>query len=103
MGFLMCIFMAFFLVYHFTGGAFNTDEVFGPPDQLPLARYEEVEVNVLYRYGDDRHYLGKVIGVTACRDLAYAQAERQNFPEGTTWSYACCTEEGISECDRILK
>lgn len=103
MGFLMLVFVIAFLIYAFTGGGMGTDRYFGPPKKLPLERYEEVEVNVLYRYGNQGFYLGKVIGTTACRELAYDYAAKQNYPEGVTWSYLCCTEEGRSVCDRKLK
>lgn len=95
--------MGAFLIYLYTGGAFNTNEVFGPPKELPLPRYEEVEVNVLYASEGQAYYLGKAIGVTACRELAYSHAEKQDFPPGKTWSYTCCTEEGRSMCDRRLQ
>lgn len=100
---LIGIVLVAFLIYFFTDGGFGTARYFGPPENIPLERYEEVTVNVLYRQGDQGFYLGKVVGATACRELAYKHAETQNLTEGTTWSYVCCTEEGQSMCDRRLK
>ena len=103
MGFLMLIFVVAMYLHYFTGGGIGLNHLFGAPEKLPPERYDSVEINVLYRQGDQGFYLGKVIGVTACRDMAFDYAGKQNFPEGVTWSYVCCTEEGNGVCDRRLK
>lgn len=101
MGFLMFIFMAAFLIYHFTGGALGTADIFGPPKVLPPQRYDDVVVNVWYIQNKDIYFLGRTQGIIACKDAAYNYAEEH--AGGQEWSYVCCTEEGDSHCDRSVK
>ena len=48
-------------VYLFTGGSLGTDSIFGPPETLPLSRYDDIDVSVYFYYPDEtERYLGDV-------------------------------------------
>lgn len=45
----------------------GTDKIFGPPETLPLSRYDEVDVNVYFYFPDGYEvYLGKTKGASSC-------------------------------------
>ena len=104
MGKLIVIALVIFAVYKCTGGGAGTDRIFGPPDTLPLDRYEDVDADVLF-YRDDTDQsenLGTVRGASACGDVAANRASELNL-DGDAWSYVCCTHEDGSDCYRKIR
>lgn len=102
--------IAVFGLYKCTGGRYGTDKIFGPPDELPLSRYESMDLTVRFHYPPDKRtgnqtseYIGDVKGVDACGNLAGNYAAQKNLPENSGWSYDCCTHEDGSECYREIR
>lgn len=104
MGYLILIAVVVFGLYTCTGGDFGTDRIFGPPDTLPLERYEDLDVGVWFYFNDsDRsEFLGDVRGASACGSAAYSHADRLNLASDD-WSYVCCTHEAGSDCYRKIR
>jgi|688.fasta_scaffold1497319_2 hypothetical protein len=102
--------IAIFSLYKCTGGRYGTDKIFGPPDELPLSRYETMAITVRFHFPPNRQtgeqfskYIGDVIGVDACGDLAGEYAYQQHLADNSGWSYDCCTHENGSECYREIR
>ena len=92
------------LVYNCSGGGYGTDKIFGPPDRLPLSRYDEVDVHVYFYYPNDKEeYLGSVTGTSACERSAYRFARGKGLERDDAWTYICCTIEGGSDCYRKIR
>lgn len=101
---LIVIAVAVVSVYYCTGGKYGTDQIFGPPDELPFSRYDDVDVNVYFYFPDDREvYLGEVRGASACGSIAHNYAIQANLNRNHQWSYICCTKEAGSECYRKIR
>lgn len=99
--FLMCLVYG---VYFFTGGAFGTDSLFGPPETLPYSRYDDVDVSVyFYDSNNNERYLGVVRGASACEKEANDYASRNGFRNSASWNYICCTHEDGSDCYRKIR
>lgn len=82
----------------------GTDKIFGPPETLPLSRYDDVDVNVYFYFPDGYEvYLGKTKGASSCGSFAYAYAEEKKLARNNEWSYVCCTIEGDSSCYRKIR
>jgi hypothetical protein len=47
---VILVVLALAAVYWFSGGGFGTDKIFGPPENLPLSRYDDVDVHVLFSF-----------------------------------------------------
>ena len=91
-------------VYIFTGGSLGTDSIFGPPETLPLSRYDDIDVSVYFYYPDEtERYLGDVRGASACGDAAYSYASKNGLRNNSSWSYICCTHEDGSDCYRKIR
>jgi|TARA_B110000238_G_C15931944_1_gene355103 hypothetical protein len=91
-------------VYLFTGGSLGTDSIFGPPETLPLSRYDDIDVSVYFYYPDEtERYLGDVRGASACGDVAYDYASGNGLRNNPRWSYICCTHEDGSDCYRKIR
>ena len=101
---LLFLLSAVYGVYYFTGGAFGTDSIFGPPDVLPVSRYDDVDVSVyFYDSKNNERYLGDVYGASTCGQLAYDHASRNGFRNNASWNYICCTHEDGSDCYRKIR
>lgn len=102
---LVVVAVIVFAVYKCTGGAYYTDEIFGPPDELPVSRYEDLQVGVYFTMpdGSDTRFLGETTGAASCGDIAYSHAQRLGLDRFSNWSYACCTHENGSECYRKIR
>lgn len=105
MGKIILIIISVFILYKCTGGGLGTAKVFGPPDELPLSRYEDVYVNVWFRFpgGDKDYNLGRTKGAASCGSIAYDYAASKGLGNNSGWSYVCCTEEDGSECYRKIR
>ena len=91
-------------VYWLTGGKFGTDKIFGPPETLPLSRYDDLDVHVYFYFpGGKEQYLGRVRGASACGGTARSYAAQHNLSTNRDWSYICCTVEGGSNCYRKIR
>lgn len=104
MGRLILLIIVIFAVYKCTGGGVGTDRIFGPPDTLPLDRYEDMEVDVVF-YRDDTdesENLGTVQGASACGSVAANRARALSL-DNDTWGYVCCTHEAGSDCYRKIR
>lgn len=104
MGNVLLLVAAAFLLYKCTGGDFGTDKFFGPPDTLPIERYEDMDVGVWFYYpdGDRADYLGQTRGAASCGDMAADHADFLQISH-SAWSYVCCTHEGGSDCYRKIR
>lgn len=104
MGKLIFLALVVLLIYKCSGGGFGTDKVFGPPDTLPLNRYEEMNVGVWFYFdeSDREEFLGTVRGASACGETASSYARRNNV-DSDAWSYVCCTHEAGSDCYRKIR
>jgi hypothetical protein len=101
---LILLICAVYGVYFFTGGAYGTDSLFGPPETLPYSRYDDVDVSVyFYDSNNNERYLGVVRGATACGEEAYSYASRNGFRDSASWNYICCTHEDGSNCYRKIR
>ncbi len=95
-------------LYECSGGKLGTDKVFGPPDVLPLDRYEDLDVRVQFYYppdsnGESRYqYLGTTHGAKSCGNIARSFAAEHNMLS-SGWGYVCCTHEGGSDCYRKIR
>jgi len=100
-----------FALYQCTGGGFGTSTLFGPPDELPVSRYDEVEVGVYFsfpsesREGSDSssRYIGNAKGTSACGAIARNYANQHYLGRSSGWSYVCCTHESGSDCYRKIR
>jgi len=83
----------------------GTEKIFGPPDELPLSRYEDVYVNVYFYFpeGEKEYYLGRTKGASSCGSMAHSYAYSKGLSGNSEWSYICCTEEGGSDCYRKIR
>lgn len=100
----LVVFLAIIIgcVYWFTGGKYGTDKIFGPPDTLPLSRYDDVEVNAYFYFPDNKEiYLGSTTGASSCQSMARNYASQKNV--SGSWSYICCTKEADSNCYRKIR
>lgn len=103
MGNLILIAIIIFGVYQCTGGRFGTDKIFGPPDELPLDRYEDMDVSVWFYYPNGiEEYLGDTTGASSCGSIAWDWA-RQKEVTDSEWGYVCCTHEADSQCYRKIR
>ena len=91
--------------YKCTGGQLGTDKIFGPPDELPISRYEDLYVHVWFWFPDDEksYYLGRTKGASSCGAIAHDYAASKNMNLQSNWSYVCCTEEDGSQCYRKIR
>lgn len=104
MPYLIIIAIVVFGVYKCTGGDFGTDKIFGPPDTLPLSRYDDVEVNVYFYFPGGREaFLGETKGASSCGSMARSYAARNDMSRNREWSYICCTKENGSSCYRKIR
>lgn len=99
------IIMLVFILYECSGGGYGTDNLFGPPDELPLSRYEDVYVHVWFTFpdGDQSYDLGRTKGAASCGAIAHDYAASKQLSYNSGWSYVCCTEEDGSECYRKIR
>ena len=85
------------------------DKIFGPPETLPLSRYDDLDVHVYFYFpGSDyldakEQYLGLVHGASACGETARSYARGRRLGNNREWSYICCTVEGGSNCYRKIR
>lgn len=104
MKFITLIVALALFTYWFTGGDYGTDQIFGPPDTLPLYRYEEMSVSVYFYFPNGNEvYLGDTIGASSCGDYAYSYAYEKDLSRYDDWSYVCCTHEAESDCYRKIR
>jgi hypothetical protein len=105
MGKLIGLIAIVFLLYKCTGGGFGTEKIFGPPDELPLSRYEDVYVHVWFQFPDNEklYDLGRTKGAASCGNIAHDYAHSKGLSGNSEWSYVCCTEEGESNCYRKIR
>jgi hypothetical protein len=105
MGKLIIIAILVYGTYKCTGGGLGTDSIFGPPDTLPLSRYEDVDVSVYFFFpnNDKEYYLGDTRGASGCGDMAYAYAADNQLSRNNNWTYICCTHEADSDCYRKIR
>jgi len=97
------IFVAFVL-YQCTDGGLGTDKIFGPPENLPLSRYNEIDVNVYFYFPNGHEvYLGETKGASSCGSIAYSYAGEKNLLQNNEWGYVCCTIEGDASCYRKIR
>ena len=98
------LFIVAVVVYNCSGGGYGTDGIFGPPDSLPLSRYDDLYVNVYFYFPDGKEaYLGRTKGASSCGDMAHGYAHQHRLTGNRNWSYVCCTEEGDSNCYRKIR
>jgi hypothetical protein len=96
-------------LYQCTGGGFGLDRVFGPPDELPLSRYEDFTVGVWFTYPGGHSeqgktvYLGETKGASMCGAIARAHASSKGLATNRDWGYVCCTHEAGSNCYRKIR
>ena len=91
-------------VYYCTGEGYGTSMLFGPPDTLPLDRYDDVDVHVYFYYPSRREeYLGRTTGASSCGSMAHGFADSKNLSSNRNWSYVCCTIEVESDCYRKIR
>lgn len=103
-GNIIILFILTFTVYSCTGGKYGTDKIFGPPEDLPFSRYEDMQVDVRFYHPDESYVnLGKTKGASNCGNIAYDYAYSQSLEKNDGWSYACCTHEGGSNCYRKIR
>ena len=104
LGNLIFLFILTFIVYSCTGGKYGTEKIFGPPDNLPLSRYEDMTVSVEFYYPDETYKnLGETTGASSCRVIAFDFAYSQGLSDDSGWSYSCCTHEAGSACYRKIR
>lgn len=100
--FVIAAILAVWALYWFTGGAYGTATIFGPPDKLSPSRREEIYMTPMLYYANGGNFqIGDVKGVTACRAAVKKTSEQKNLGPG--WAYACCTHEANSKCYRKLQ
>jgi len=76
----------------------------GPPDTLPLSKYEDIDVSVYaYDSQDNEYYLGDTTGASSCGDIAHSWAYDKGFRSSNKWGYVCCTHEDGSSCYRKIR
>lgn len=104
---LLLIAAIVFAVYKCTGGGFGTDRLFGPPDELPQSRYEDLDVGVFFTYPRGSELTPRFLGVTkgagSCSAIAHNFAQREGLNRNSGWSYICCTHESGSDCHRKIR
>lgn len=106
--FILVILAAAYGIYQYTGGKLGTDKIFGPPEMLPLDRYEDFDVRVQFYYPADRNgetryqYLGSTHGAKSCGNIARSYAAQHDLLY-SDWSYVCCTHEAESDCYRKIR
>ena len=102
---VILVVLALAAVYWFSGGGFGTDKIFGPPENLPFSRYDDVDVHVIFSFpkGDQSYNLGQVRGASACGSVARNYAAQHNLSTNRDWSYVCCTIEAGSSCYRKIR
>lgn len=101
---ILLIVIAVVAVYFITGGDYGTGKIFGPPDTLPLSRYDDIDVNVHFYLPDQREvYLGQTRGASSCGDMAHNYAARNGLTGNPSWGYVCCTIEDGSSCYRKIR
>lgn len=104
MQFVLVVALIVAAVYWFTGGKFDTDRIFGPPENLPLSRYNDLDVNVYFYFpSGNEKFLGRVHGASACGDTARSYAAQHNLSSNSRWGYVCCTVEAGSSCYRKIR
>jgi hypothetical protein len=107
---IILVVLALAAVYWFSGGGFGTDKIFGPPENLPFSRYDDVDVHVIFSFPQrdhpkqGQHYnIGRVRGASACGSVARNYAAQYNLSTNRDWSYVCCTIEAGSSCYRKIR